>query len=449
MEDKFDKILSNKIRELSNNNEIPYNPEHWNMLLSKKNKKKKRIFLYWKYAAVILMALFAGGLGNYFYKSSISNENMKPKIIFDKTNDSLRLDTLKKNPNVIISSINVDSLININSKIVVKDSTNKIIPHISKKRGFKAINTKVAKNNTKLKNASNNKVEIDSIILKKSDLINKIENDFIVQSVSDTLKDVALIKEEIVLKEKEVTKDSLIEKENLIALVEEEKTKLENSKRAVKVGLSLSPILDSYQENENSNIGFSGGVMIEIPLFKNFHINSGVYYADQKLDLNKPSNYLVDGVSAKESKQIVNKEAVIKGIEIPLNIKYNFNVNKKNVFVSAGFSSTSYITENIESEYLVNNRTELSTQDSFGNNIVQYNLVQLSEKVITENKSNAFNLANALNFSLGIELPVNKQHQSIIIEPYFKYSLQSVTQQKIDFNSAGVHLRYNFSFQKK
>ena len=60
MEDKFDKILSNKIRELSNNNEIPYNLEHWNMLLSKKNKKKKRIFLYWKYAAVILMALFAG-----------------------------------------------------------------------------------------------------------------------------------------------------------------------------------------------------------------------------------------------------------------------------------------------------------------------------------------------------------------------------------------------------
>ena len=33
MEDKFDKILSNKIRELSDNNEIPYNPEHWNMLL--------------------------------------------------------------------------------------------------------------------------------------------------------------------------------------------------------------------------------------------------------------------------------------------------------------------------------------------------------------------------------------------------------------------------------
>ena len=42
MEDKFDKIFRKKVKELSENNEVPYNPAHWNLLLAKKKKNKKK-----------------------------------------------------------------------------------------------------------------------------------------------------------------------------------------------------------------------------------------------------------------------------------------------------------------------------------------------------------------------------------------------------------------------
>ena len=56
--------------------------------------------------------------------------------------------------------------------------------------------------------------------------------------------------------------------------------------------------------------------------------------------------------------------------------------------------------------------------------------------------------ANYFNLSLGVKLPINQQRQAIIIAPYFKYSLKPLTKQQIDFNSGGVHLRYNFSISK-
>ncbi|WP_111708446.1 outer membrane beta-barrel protein [Lutibacter citreus] len=450
MEDKFDKILSNKIKDLVENNEVPYNPEHWDMLLAKKNKNKKRAFLFWRYAAIVLFGLFAGGLGKYLYDNLgiIKNENQE--IIFDTKNDSLRIDSLKNNLNIKITSIGNDSLVNLNTTIAKTDSTliNRAKRKKSEKQPFildKSLE-KVAENTVQKEKKIIQNIEKKEHVIKSNVAF---KNDLIVNKDFNSRKDSISNKVELAVNELEKKKDSLNFKEELLAQVEEEILDVKSNQKRIKLGIGLSPILDYYQENESSNVGFSGGVIVEIPLTKRFNINTGVYYADQKLDLNNATNYLADGVSAKESKQVVNKEAVIKGVEIPLNIKYNFNINDSQVFVSAGILSTSYIKENIESEFLVNSRTEAKIKDAFGNNIIQYGLVQLSEKSVIENDSNGFNFANALNFSIGIELPINEKRQSIIIEPYFKYSLQTVTQQKIDLNSAGVHLRYNFGFKFK
>ena len=54
MKDEFDKILSNKIKEVVDNQDIPYNPEHWKMLLHKKEKKNRKVFFFWKVAAFIV-----------------------------------------------------------------------------------------------------------------------------------------------------------------------------------------------------------------------------------------------------------------------------------------------------------------------------------------------------------------------------------------------------------
>ncbi|MBK5207984.1 MAG: PorT family protein [Flavobacteriaceae bacterium] len=457
MEDNFDKILRDKIKEVSKNQDFAYNPEHWRMLMAKKKSNKKRVLFYWQFAAFVLIALLAGGLGKYFFQNS---NHIKQEIIIDTNNDSLRIDTLKNSREIFITSSSVDSINNLDKKNSVIDSlsnNNKskiesILKSHSKteiattskqriypKQKIEPKDAVIAVNSVKLHDSIEKKSIINlKTLLTEAEMIAKNEN-------IDTLNESTDMAFESEIKKQ----DSTFIKQGLVALIEEEETDEKSKRSAIKFGIDVSPIINYTSENENSNVGYSGGVLVEIPIATNFDISTGVYYANQKLDLNQPNGYSSDVVSAKNSSQLVTKEAITKGLEIPVNVKYNFSLYKKNVFISVGFTSTSYFTEDIEANYLKNGRTETSTQDLLGNNIVKYKLVQTEEKIVTPNNSNNFNFANILNFSLGLELPLNNNYQSIIIEPYFKYSLKPITAQKVDFSSAGIHFRYNFSFSRK
>lgn len=450
MEENFDKILKDKIKEVIENQDFTYNPEHWKMLMAKKKSNKKRVLFYWQFAAFVLIALLAGGLGKYFFQNS---NHIKQEIIIDTNNDSLRIDTLKNNSKIFITESGVDSINNLDKK-------NSIIDSLSNNNKSKI--ESILKFDSKTEIAVTSKKSIypkqkiepkDAIIVVNSvKLHDSIEKKLIINSKT------LLAEAEMTAKNKNIDTlnkstdlafENKIKKQDLVALTEEEETDEKSTRKPVTYGIAISPIINYTTENNNSNVGFSGGVLVEIPISTNFDISTGVYYANQKLDLNQPNSYSSGVVSAKNSSQLVTKEAITKGLEIPLNVKYNFSLYKKNVFISTGFTSTSYFTEDIEANYLKNGRTETNTQDFFGNNIVKYKLVQTEEKIVTPNNSNNFNFANILNFSIGLELPLNNSYQSIIIEPYFKYSLKPITAQKVDFSSAGVHFRYNFSFSRK
>lgn len=462
MEDKFDKILSNKIKEVTQKSDIPYNPEHWERLMVKKKKNKKRILVYWQVAAFLLITLLAGGLGNYFFNTSDSENNFNPQIILDKKNDSLRIDSLKNNNQIFITTSDIESLNNTNSKFTKIDSTvikNKI--KSNSKKYFKTedaivsneITTNIQVDDNKDVTVFENKISSslnDSLKENITVAIKDLKNEHIAQVIKkEKSKDATTNTIDISIIEQKLEKDSLNGKKD-IALLEEKDDALDTKiSKSIKLGIDVSPLYSYNQQSESSTVGFAGGLIIEIPITNKFDIYTGVFYADQKIDLNKTTSYLSDVVSSKKSSQLINKEAVKVGIEIPVNVKYNFSIAEKEVFVSAGFTSTSYIKDNIEEKFLVNNRTQASGQDSNGNNIVRYELVQINSKVVTPNNSNDFNFANILNFSLGIEFPLNKQQQSVVIEPYFKYSLAPITEQKIDFSSAGIHLRYNFSLKNK
>ena len=460
MKDNFDKKLSEKIKEVSNKNEVPYNPAHWNLLQSKMKKEKKRVFFYWQIAAFLLISMLTGGIFKYFINEN-DNENTykNPQIILDTKNDSLRVDSLKTNNDIFITSIDVDS-INNNTKLSKIDSITSIKKYNSTYKKYnntikvesnivnniKTINPKeknqliIIETDSLVRlsvNILNNKVLAD--VVDKSNVINNLDLDSIINSEN-------LAKKTII---EQIKKDSLAIKKDILAVLEEEKETIKQDlKKPLKFGLEVSPIFDYNQDNGSSNVGFAGGLTVEIPISNKFDINTGVFYADQKLNLNQSSTLYSDGISARSNSQLIDEEAVIKGIEIPLNIKYNFSVAKKDFFIAAGVTSTSYIKENIESNYLINGRTETSSQDYLGNNIVKYELVQTNSKIITPSKSSTFNFANYFNLSLGVKLPINQQRQAIIIAPYFKYSLKPLTKQQIDFNSGGVHLRYNFSISK-
>ncbi|HEY9168130.1 MAG TPA: Lpg1974 family pore-forming outer membrane protein [Lutibacter sp.] len=459
MEDNFDKILSNKIKESLENSNVPYNPEHWNMLVAKKKKKNRKVVFFWRFAGILLLFIVAGSLGKFLFNSSDLKNPINPKEIIDNKNDLLKNDTLNDD-NTYITKNKTDSLNTDDSEIKEIDSVTIFKKFIPKSNlPSKIYITSIENHSTKSKHKSKNNEAVildDSLKIKNAIAANELL--LIKEKINKNnaaSENVTLNNEDSVINFNKINeKNQKHIKKDIVAALEEERTSEEPEHKSIKLGFNLSPIMNYNQENENSTIGFAGGVSVEFPVFKNFDISTGVLYTNQKFNLNKNSNYYADTSSDvirtnNFNNQLESKDAIVSGIEIPIALKYNFSIDKKDLFISAGFSSTSYFKENIEANYIVTNRTETSTQDSFGNNIIQYDLVQSDKKVITPTTSNKFNFASILNVSFGVEFPIKKQYQSIIIEPYFKYSLMPITQEKVDFSSAGIFVRYNFSLKRK
>lgn len=456
MKDKFDKILSSKIKDLIENKEYPYNSEHWDMLIAKKKSKKRAIF-YWRVSAILLLSLFVGGLGNFLMNNSTKEDLNDPQIIVDTKNDSLRINKLKNKNDFITKSV-VDSLKTIDSRITNIDSINiinKLNPNYNKSLQ-ETYTTKSSENirSMELQIVTSKAIVdldlfVDANISHINDLL-KYKNN--ISQLNFEIRRNAEEENSIVSNiEEKLNKDLFSADNNLLSALEETKANTINKRRGFGIGVSISQTLNYNQINENSNKGFSGGINIDLPVSKRIDINGGVLYSNQKIDVKeKELAYIKDAINKSNRSQLKSKEAIIKGIEIPINLKYNFKLSKKDFFVSAGISSTSYFNEAVTSNYIVNKLTTTNetTEDSFGKNVVVFSLVQSEEKITSSNSTTRFNFASLLNVSFGVEMPINSNNQSVIIEPYFKYSLIPITDQKINYTSAGIHLRYNFSFRK-
>ncbi len=444
MEENFNNKLSNKIKVVIENQKIPYNPKHWDMLLSKK-KKKKHFSPFWRYAAILLMLLTVGGLGKLYYTPSNSKKTIEQKIIISERNDSLKNKIQDNNENIFIANDDNDILNKNNSEISQKDSTT-----------IKTIQSKINSKNQRIisENYITDTNKSDRAIKKRvkskpTDLITNEE--VIAQNKKEIEAKESVIMAHIIVTESKVKKEALKDINELIASNANDKIDIEeNESKIIKIGVNISSEINYNQEAVSSNLGYAGGISIDFPISKKLDIYSGILYTNQKLNKNQQGMVYDSGsgLIGNNNTQVESERVILKGLEIPVNLKYNFIINKKKIFISSGFSSTYYFEENMESEFVVSSRMETIKQDNFGNNIVQYELVQSNEKVVKSSGS-SFNFANSINLSMGIELPLNRQQQSIIIEPYFKYSIKPVTQANINFSSVGIFFRYNFTFYKK
>ncbi len=442
MEDKFDKILSNKIKEVFDNRDVAYNPEHWNMLIYKKGKKKKRVLFLWRFAGVALLFIMASSMGKFLFSNDESLQKNEIEIVVEENNN-------------LINEKSLDNSVLIEDN----DPNNNMISEIDDVNS-KTETTQKIKNNTKIKSNSN------AISISNEDEVNSSTLAYKTDSQKDSLKE-NIFENDNMLIENIVQNDAKIDSlenskssekynekidiEELIADQDDEddNDNEEINKKSIKIGLNISPMINYIQENENSNIGFSSGVTVEVPILKKFDIYTGILYTNQKFNLYQQDNILTDVVS-KGGVQLKSEESTMKGIEIPINVKYNFEVKNNILFVSAGFSSTSYFKENIASDYVVNTKTSVSTTDFYGNNIIAYKLVQSKKGVVTEQTpTDGFTFVSMLNLSFGMEFPIKSKQQAIVIEPYFKYSLSPITQREVDHTNVGFYLRYNFGFKRK
>ncbi|HWZ04299.1 MAG TPA: hypothetical protein VNX40_11865 [Mucilaginibacter sp.] len=128
-----------------------------------------------------------------------------------------------------------------------------------------------------------------------------------------------------------------------------------------------------------------------------------------------------------------NYNASLIGLDVPLNLKYEFNPKKNNFYVLAGFSSGTFINETYTYQY---NYPALASPT----------LQQLKNET-SHNSFNSFYVGKMLNFAFGVGYPLGKNR--IVLEPFLKYPVQGLGSQDIKFGAGGVNLKFNFTTNKK
>lgn len=225
-------------------------------------------------------------------------------------------------------------------------------------------------------------------------------------------------------------------------------------RKAVNLGLVLSSLVNYSDKGEkDSKVNMGGGLLSEIAIGKRLSITSGVLLTKQSLQMNEPASLPTlattlspgkNGViqsNSQEQKRTLNMQLI--GLDIPINVQYHLSKNtNKGLYVSMGLSSLAYLQE----DYTHTTR-ETITRKYYGTS-VQPNTV---DTYVTETnaKSNPeslsrFDFAKMLNVSMGMKYVVANNMQ-ILIEPYIKYPLGSLTNEELKFGSAGVNLRCSFN----
>jgi len=120
-------------------------------------------------------------------------------------------------------------------------------------------------------------------------------------------------------------------------------------------------------------------------------------------------------------------------LDIPLNLKYELNPKKYQVYFLAGFSSGTFINETYTYQY---NYPALASPS-----------LQATQNETSRNSFSGFYFAKTLNFAFGVGYPLGKNR--IILEPFLKYPLEGLGSENIRFGAGGINLKFNFQSANK
>ncbi|CAM3818286.1 hypothetical protein MUGA111182_11400 [Mucilaginibacter galii] len=223
----------------------------------------------------------------------------------------------------------------------------------------------------------------------------------------------------------------------------------------------------NYAEGSKSQINTGAGVSTDIKLAGNFKLSTGLAIGKNTLNYNSQpvqasiTQDAVRAASASASRSGVAYDAVpnpsasqfgfsslkvlsspvvsaynvsLTGLDVPINLKYEFNPAKTDSYISAGLSSGTFITETYNYSY-DNSLNALGASPSIPDASVSRSFTR-------------FDFARTLNLSLGMGYQITKGNR-LIIEPFLKYPLSGMGSQDIRFGSGGINLRLKFQTAKK
>ncbi|MFD0792854.1 hypothetical protein ACFQZX_04455 [Mucilaginibacter litoreus] len=224
-------------------------------------------------------------------------------------------------------------------------------------------------------------------------------------------------------------------------IVADNRKKEDNSGKKVNFSVYAATYFN-YAEGSSNQINAGAGFTSDFRLSKNFKLSTGVALAQNTLSYNQqaPQNANVMMAASASIKQeslftptittpvFQNYNANLVGLDIPINIKYEFNPGKSDTYISAGLSSGTFINEAYTYRYVY------SDGKSFTGD---------SQNETERNSFNSFYFGKTLNFSFGVGYPLGGNR--LIVEPFLKYPLGGLGAQDIRFGAGGINLKFSFT----
>lgn len=450
--DELDDQLKNRIKEVFDNFEDPSADEGWLLLREKFPEKRDRrgafIWKWWGAAALVLVLL---GIFLWMRTSPDRRENNIAKTINQPNREKLiPQKTIADSP--------------VNNNLAPGKKTNKVqsiqnqqavlvqpvfIPTRPFSQNAGKPNAQLSMTDTQAKHVSivQNKDDSSKSIIGKAPQV--IANNAPATSNNDAsvnaMHPVKDNQKPLVVQEKKAEK-------NIIAMFKDDKgnnTQKDDDEirsRKIRFGVYAATYFN-YSKGSSNQMNVGAGITSDIPLTNNLKLVTGISVAQNSLSYSAVPSAVYSSANARfvpatfassanafmalSTPTVKNYNASLVGLDIPVNLKYEFNPQKTDAYFSLGLSSGTFINETYTYKY---NYPLLASES-----------LQQTKDETTGTKFNNFYFAKMLNVAFGIGYPFGKNR--LVIEPFLKYPLDGMGSQNLRFGSGGLNLKFNFLSQ--
>ncbi|MBC6111513.1 hypothetical protein ACFOG5_23260 [Pedobacter fastidiosus] len=208
-------------------------------------------------------------------------------------------------------------------------------------------------------------------------------------------------------------------------------------------GIYVAPAMGN-DNKVNMNYGFSLAYNVAGKL----SISSGISYTSLSSTSNPSSNTsaLMDSPASsqslsRDSKSLESVDAQLRGINIPLELKYNIS-NK--FYTGIGISALAILNNKQENNYVINQAQNTTVVNSMGYSEQKMLLVTervsepQAESVIAPQKYLGF-----YNFSLGYKQKISPK-KNIAIEPFLRLPMKTFSNENLNLTNGGLRLKIDF-----
>jgi hypothetical protein len=497
-DDQLDKEFKNRIKQVFDNYEDDTGAEGWTLLREKfPEKGSDRVVAWlWRYAGVAAILLAVLGTALWFNKKHTSNKNIVAKSNPHKTTAPVKIaaskalpDTSAANnaktniayqapakpanakPHILPSSANAKAAIKqqahnkvnsvehnstipaTNNIAVIKQETN----NAPKNANIMGTNSALTANTIVTKalpvspsdNGNNNTIAATSQPANTNTRVIPFAANDTGKRIIATNSNPTPVKTNVTTSPKKPGMESLFANDSKYNTSQNNSSDVKIKNRKVVFGVYAATYVN-YAKGSTNQFNTGAGFSSDIRLTQNLSIVTGVAIAQNSFSYNDitasspvsfPSAVSATATFADNSKYALSQvvppsrslDASLVGLDVPVDLKYMFSPNTSSAYVSAGLSSGAFINETYNYTYSYNVDNNPTNQESQG--------------ATNRRTFNDFYFAKMLNVSFGMGYPLGKGNQ-LIIEPFLKYPLTGLGDQRILFGSGGLNLKLNFDAPK-